>query len=658
MLSVAYRNNGGQSLARPRLLERLGHALASFNYRLTLSGSSSLAQLWLPEHAPDGSLVLNTQGLPYSVSGSGDLLALFRCISCRYKFSTDVTKLNTGAVGRVFVSGEPELSHNVQTYDKSVYLRVADAQRCKVAATLLMPLYETELREHPFGVFEVCQSEKNVLFPSLVDMLRECLAAVSLWTVDVDKHSMSVGLRSWPRDFDCSGLESASAAKQGHAAGSGAAAGGRGEAETHCSADSMHKASNATGRGSKRSGEVMADSDDGGGRRGSGKRPSPSSSVPSCGNEAAVAAAAAAAEASAAQGGRLSSAPEPPPAAEPAGLGTGGAGSRGAGGFTPTVGGGPRLVQVENRLELNWAGDSQLHLPASQPWAPQQQCKFEALPAGPFGATAAVPEMPAFLNAVFDSHVAHMSQGPPPGSLGGTALAGDALGGGPLGAQQRASDAFGSGWAPSGGVEGLGLDFEDDDDCTMGSQDAGSLEGGLHNNRTAGGAGKRLSLAELQAHFNLGLREAANRLGICPTTLKRACRRHGIQRWPRRQLAKLSRADTASACDMLRPPSGDWHNEAPLPMTDSTFSGAGRGMPPPQRPAGREALDGMASAMRTASQPLPAYVHAVPVRTLSCNPAPGMQGAPGSVFPLGGGAPHSHGLVLHRSRSQLDDIMW
>jgi len=143
------------------------------------------AQLWLPEHAPDGSLVLNTQarwrpgaciaparalrapaacaraprgparacaacaalahrvaaraqGLPFSVSGCGDLLALFRCISCRYKFSTDMTKLNTvrgaaaapavlrrrgicaaprppradpggraqGAVGRVFVSGE------------------------------------------------------------------------------------------------------------------------------------------------------------------------------------------------------------------------------------------------------------------------------------------------------------------------------------------------------------------------------------------------------------------------------------------------------------------------------------------------------------------------------------------------------------------------
>ena len=223
----------------------------------------------------------------------------------------------------------------MQTYDKSVYLRVADAQRCKVAATMLMPLYETEQRTHPFGVFEVCQSEKNVLFPSLVDMLRECLAAVGLWTVDVDKHSMSVGLRSWPRDFDCSGLESASAATQGHAGGSGAAAGGRGEADTHCSADSMHKASaGGGGRGSKRSGEVMADSEDGGARRGStGKRPSPTSSVPSCGNTDA----AAAAEASAAQGGRPPSAPERPPATEPAGLGAPACPARCRGGSKPSV---------------------------------------------------------------------------------------------------------------------------------------------------------------------------------------------------------------------------------------------------------------------------------------------------------------------------------
>lgn len=46
----------------------------------------------------------------------------------------------------------------------------------------------------------------------------------------------------------------------------------------------------------------------------------------------------------------------------------------------------------------------------------------------------------------------------------------------------------------------------------------------------AGKPGKRLRLEQLQSHFGVGLKEAASRLGICATTLKRACRRHGATR--------------------------------------------------------------------------------------------------------------------------------
>ncbi len=40
----------------------------------------------------------------------------------------------------------------------------------------------------------------------------------------------------------------------------------------------------------------------------------------------------------------------------------------------------------------------------------------------------------------------------------------------------------------------------------------------------AGKPGVRLTLEDLQSQFGVGLKEAANRLGICLTTLKRACR--------------------------------------------------------------------------------------------------------------------------------------
>ncbi len=39
-----------------------------------------------------------------------------------------------------------------------------------------------------------------------------------------------------------------------------------------------------------------------------------------------------------------------------------------------------------------------------------------------------------------------------------------------------------------------------------------------------GKPGKRLRLEDLQGQFGVGLKEAANRLGICPTTLKARAR--------------------------------------------------------------------------------------------------------------------------------------
>ncbi len=90
---------------------------------------------------------------------------------------------------------QPEFSHNVQTYDKSVYLRVSDAQRCRVHSTMLLPMYMTSQREHPFAVFEVCQTEKNVLFPSLVDLLQRCLEVSTS-----DMHPINC---AWRMVFDC-----------------------------------------------------------------------------------------------------------------------------------------------------------------------------------------------------------------------------------------------------------------------------------------------------------------------------------------------------------------------------------------------------------------------------------------------------------------------
>lgn len=73
------------------------------------------------------------------------------------------------------MSGKPEMSHNVQQYDKTQFLRVEEAHRCCVRSALFMPLYAAAARQHPFGVFEVVPADTHVPFPVLVQWLKSCL---------------------------------------------------------------------------------------------------------------------------------------------------------------------------------------------------------------------------------------------------------------------------------------------------------------------------------------------------------------------------------------------------------------------------------------------------------------------------------------------------
>ena len=49
------------------------------------------------------------------------------------------------------------------------------------------------------------------------------------------------------------------------------------------------------------------------------------------------------------------------------------------------------------------------------------------------------------------------------------------------------------------------------------------------------------SITELVNYFDLPINAAAAALKICPTVLKKICRRHGLQRWPNRKLKSINR---------------------------------------------------------------------------------------------------------------------
>lgn len=163
-------------------VERLREALTYLPLR---KRESRLLQIWVPDDDDPETLMtsLGTNFLPYLIEGPGDELAAFRSFSISYRFGVGQFSGVEGLPGRVFRSGRPEISSNVQGYQRTDYPRLPDAIRCGIRASVGLPIYNTQSgAPKTVAVLEIVRLSNDQSFGDELQELASALGVVHLST--------------------------------------------------------------------------------------------------------------------------------------------------------------------------------------------------------------------------------------------------------------------------------------------------------------------------------------------------------------------------------------------------------------------------------------------------------------------------------------------
>ncbi|KAH9315611.1 hypothetical protein KI387_024238, partial [Taxus chinensis] len=171
------------SLLKERMMEALRYINAS-------NGKNVLAQVWVPVKR-DGKRVLTTFGQPYALDPGSDKLINFRTVSLNYEFSAEENPDgNLGIPGRVFLRKLPEWTPNVQYYNSKEYPRVIHAQVFNVRGTLALPVFESE-NQSCIGVVELIMTKQKIHYATDVEKVCKALEAVNLRSSEFLDHQKS-----------------------------------------------------------------------------------------------------------------------------------------------------------------------------------------------------------------------------------------------------------------------------------------------------------------------------------------------------------------------------------------------------------------------------------------------------------------------------------
>ncbi|CAK9235195.1 unnamed protein product [Sphagnum troendelagicum] len=141
-----------------------------------------LVQVWMPMKTDDNRVLLTTREQPFVLEHKTDhRLQYYRSVSEEYEFA--VTSSSPGLPGRVFLQQVPEWTPNVQFYNSQEYLRVKDAQKYDVRGTLAVPVFEPSSR-NCLAVIELVMSAEKLQYAPEIDIICRALQSVNLASSD------------------------------------------------------------------------------------------------------------------------------------------------------------------------------------------------------------------------------------------------------------------------------------------------------------------------------------------------------------------------------------------------------------------------------------------------------------------------------------------
>ncbi|KAL0348548.1 UNVERIFIED_CONTAM: protein NLP2 [Sesamum angustifolium] len=138
-----------------------------------------LIQIWIPVKR-GGRQVLTTNNQPFSLNANCKNLAGYRDVSRNYQFAADEdSKDFIGLPGRVFLNKLPEWTPDVRFFKREEYPRLNDAQQHDVRGSLALPVFEQGSRIC-LGVVEIVTTSQKVNYRPELENIRKALEDVDL----------------------------------------------------------------------------------------------------------------------------------------------------------------------------------------------------------------------------------------------------------------------------------------------------------------------------------------------------------------------------------------------------------------------------------------------------------------------------------------------